>query len=127
MIKTHPLVIMIDDSTSTLEEWQNTLGQEVTFKGFITPFDFEEALDNDNTLIKADYILVDFNFGNENAGELDIVSFLRSKSYLGKVILCSIYEKFGEHDAKIRRDFDAVIRKKPLTFSQLIKIAGNKI
>lgn len=127
MIKTKPLVLMIDDSISTLQDWQNTLGEEVTFKGFTTPFDFEEALDTDCALIKAVYILVDFNFGNENAGELDIISFLRSKNYLGKVILCSIYEKFGDYDAKIRKDFDAVIRKKPLTLSQLIKIADNKI
>ena len=117
-----PLVLMIDDDSFFQDSWRKSLGDSVVFRGFDNPFEFEEAIDKDDLLLSANCIIVDFDFGNENAGELDIVDFLRSKNYIGKIFLCSIYEDFGEYDGKIRKDFDFILKKKSLTWHELSKI-----
>ncbi|MBP6217714.1 MAG: hypothetical protein KA436_03925, partial [Oligoflexales bacterium] len=70
-------------------------------------------------LLAAKCIIVDFDFGSENAGEIDIISFLKGKNYTGKIIMCSIFEDFGEYQNHIISNFDYVIKKSPMKWKEL--------
>lgn len=122
MTKNLPLVLMIEDDPYFQKIWKDNLGSEVNFKAFSSPFQFEEAVDAEDTLLAAVCIIVDFDFGSENAGELDIVDFIKAKGYLGKIFLCSVHANFGEYDAKIRKDFDQILKKTPLNWENLSKV-----
>ncbi len=117
-----PSIIMIDDDIFFLEAWREALGNNVDFKAFTSPFDFEEACDENDMILAAKCIIVDFDFGSENAGEIDIISFLKNKSYTGKVLMCSILEDFGEYQKQIISNFDYVVKKSPLTWKELKKL-----
>ena len=121
-----PMVIMLDNDYLFLESWRETLGESVDFVGLKSQLELELRLDRGTELLKAKCAIVDFDFGEHegNAGETGIVDFLRRSGFKGKIVMCSIHKDFGEYDEQIRTEFDAVIKKKPLSWNDLSKTIG---
>ncbi len=117
-------IIMIDDDDYFLSKWQQTLGTEIELITYISLSDFEDDLiDGNPKATSSECIIVDFEFGNTNAGKRDFANYIRDEhNYQKPILLCSLHDSFGEYDQLIRESFDSVIDKTPLTWAELSKI-----
>ena len=67
----------------------------------------------------ADCILIDYELGGATAIENELAQYIRSLGYRKKLVLWSLFEKFGDDTVEIQKHYDGFILKDNLTWEAL--------
>lgn len=123
--KNKPLVIIIDDEPSILEDWSQTLFDVELYK-FNSPTAFISfLLKNESMLDKINVIISDFSFGEYNLIESDILNDLEifDIKFKGYFVISSGYSKNHLESLlpeKYMNIISLIIDKKPITYKELL-------
>ncbi len=114
-----PLIFAVDDDQFYLDEIRMEIEKQANYKLFLGPNDFEQHV-NPSDIQEVDLILVDYDYGTGTAIKSQMAEYIRNDlKFKGKLVLCSLHEYFLKDEEKIRKDYDAVLHKRDLSWERL--------
>ncbi|MFK7827065.1 MAG: hypothetical protein AB8G05_23180 [Oligoflexales bacterium] len=121
-MKKQPHILVIDDDQFYLDHAKFELKGHATYQLFQGPNDFEERVKKED-IDKADLVIVDYDFGTGTAIKSQISRFIRDDlGYAKELVLCSLHETFGDHEDRVKLDYDHVLQKKDLNWGKISSI-----
>ena len=121
-MKKKPHILVIDDDQFYLDHAKFELKDHATYQLFLGPNDFEERVKQED-IDNADLVIVDYDFGIGTAVKSQISRFIRDDlGYTKDLVLCTLHETFGEHEKKVKNDYDYILQKKDLSWVKISSI-----
>ena len=117
-----PRVIAIDDDLFYLQDLELRLKNDYCLKSYVGPSEFFAQCDQE-TIVSAEFALVDFDYTHTNALQLKIAKHFKDHGFKGKIILWSLLGDFpDEEKRRIQEDYDYFITKEEFSSSFLDEI-----